>query len=152
MRDTILVQGAKEHNLKNVTVEIPRNQLVVVTGVSGSGKSSLAFDTVYAEGQRRYLESMSTFTKKFIAQLKKPNVDFVVGLSPVISIEQKTTIRNPRSTVGTMTDIYDYLRMLFATIGEPHCPYCGQSVPVRSPKQMLDSLMALPEGSEVEIC
>jgi excinuclease ABC subunit A len=151
MRDTIAVQGAKEHNLKNVTVEIPRNQLVVITGVSGSGKSSLAFDTVYAEGQRRYLESMSTFTKKFIAQLKKPNVDFVVGLSPVISIEQKTTIRNPRSTVGTMTDIYDYLRMLFATTGESHCPYCGQPVPVRSPKQMLDSLMALPEGSEVEI-
>ena len=126
------MQGAKEHNLKNVTVEIPRNQLVVVTGVSGSGKSSLAFDTVYAEGQRRYLESMSTFTKKFIDQLKKPNVDFVIGLSPVISIEQKTTVRNPRSTVGTMTDIDDYLRMLYATIGVAHCPYCGREVPVKN--------------------
>ncbi len=151
MRETITVQGAKEHNLKNITVEIPRNQLVVITGVSGSGKSTLAFDTVYAEGQRRYLESMSTFTKKFIAQLKRPNVDFVIGLSPVISIEQKTTIRNPRSTVGTMTDIYDYIRMLYATIGVAHCPYCGREVPVRTVKGMLDHLMSLPEGTEVEI-
>ncbi|MBN1877671.1 MAG: excinuclease ABC subunit UvrA [Anaerolineae bacterium] len=151
MRDTITVQGAKEHNLKNITVDIPRNQLVVITGVSGSGKSSLAFDTVYAEGQRRFLESMSTFAKKFVSQLKKPNVDFVMGLSPVISIEQKTTIRNPRSTVGTMTDIYDYLRMLYATIGMAHCPYCGAEVPVRSPQQMLDHLMTLPEGTEVEV-
>ncbi len=151
MRDTISVQGAKEHNLKNITVEIPRNRLVVITGVSGSGKSSLAFDTVYAEGQRRYLESMSTFTKKFIAQLKKPHVDFVVGLSPVISIEQKTTIRNPRSTIGTMTDIADYLRMLYAVIGAAHCPYCGREVPVKTAKQMLEHLMALPDGSEVEI-
>src|SRR5512143_2645512 len=147
MRETISVQGAKEHNLKNINVEIPRNQLVVITGVSGSGNSSLAFDTVYAEGQRRYLESMSTFTKKFIAQLKKPNVDFVTGLSPVISIEQKTTIRNPRSTVGTMTDIYDYLRMLFATAGVAHCPYCGVEAPVRTVRSMLDALMALPEGT-----
>jgi excinuclease ABC subunit A len=151
MRDTISVQGAKEHNLKNVTVEIPRNRLVVVTGVSGSGKSSLAFDTVYAEGQRRYLESMSAFTKKFITQLKKPNVDFIIGLSPVISIEQKTTVRNPRSTVGTMTDIYDYIRMLYAVLGEAHCPYCGQQVPVKTSKQMLDHLMSLPLGTEIEI-
>jgi excinuclease ABC subunit A len=151
MRETITVQGAKEHNLKNITVEIPRNQLVVFTGVSGSGKSTLAFDTVYAEGQRRFLESMSTFTKKFIAQLKKPNVDFVVGLSPVISIEQKTTIRNPRSTVGTMTDIYDYLRMLFAVIGVAHCPYCWRQVPVKSAKQVLEHLMGLPPGSQVEL-
>jgi excinuclease ABC subunit A len=151
MRDSISVQGAKEHNLKNITVDIPRNQLVVITGVSGSGKSTLAFDTVYAEGQRRYLESMDTFAKRFIAQLKRPNVDFVVGLSPVISIEQKTTIRNPRSTVGTMTDIYDYLRMLFATIGQPHCPYCGAEVPVRSAKQMLEWVRQLPHGAEVEI-
>jgi excinuclease ABC subunit A len=151
MRETITVQGAKEHNLKNITVEIPRNQLVVITGVSGSGKSSLAFDTVYAEGQRRFLESMSTFAKKFVAQLKKPNVDFVIGLSPVISIEQKTTVRNPRSTVGTMTDIYDYLRMLYATIGVAHCPYCQREVPVRSAKQLLDHLLTLAAGTEVEI-
>jgi excinuclease ABC subunit A len=151
MRDTITVQGAKEHNLKNITVDIPRNQLVVITGVSGSGKSSLAFDTVYAEGQRRFLESMSTFAKKFVSQLKKPNVDFVMGLSPVISIEQKTVVRNPRSTVGTMTDIYDYLRMLYATIGVAHCPYCKRQAPVRNTKQMLEHLMRLPEGTEVEI-
>ena len=151
MRDTITVQGAKEHNLKNITVEIPRNQLVVITGVSGSGKSSLAFDTVYAEGQRRFLESMSTFAKKYVAQLKKPNVDFVYGLSPVISIEQKTGVRNPRSTVGTMTDIYDYLRMLYATIGVAHCPYCGAEVPTRSPEQMLAHLLTLPAGTEVEV-
>ena len=151
MRDTISVQGAKEHNLQNITVDIPRNQLVVVTGVSGSGKSSLAFDTVYAEGQRRFLESLSTFAKKYVSQQKKPNVDFVHGLSPVISIEQKTTSRNPRSTVGTMTDIYDYLRMLYATIGLPHCPYCRREVPTRNGKQMLERLMSLPEGTEVEI-
>ncbi len=151
MRDTIAVRGAREHNLRSVNVDIPRNRLVVITGVSGSGKSSLAFDTVYAEGQRRFLESLSVFAKKFVAQLKKPNVDFVMGLSPVISIEQKTTIRNPRSTVGTMTDIYDYLRMLYATIGVAHCPYCGLEVPTRSPKQVLEHLMALPEGTEIEI-
>jgi excinuclease ABC subunit A len=151
VRDSITIQGAKEHNLKNITVAIPRNQLVVITGVSGSGKSTLAFDTVYAEGQRRYLESMDTFAKRFIAQLKRPNVDFVTGLSPVISIEQKTTIRNPRSTVGTMTDIYDYLRMLYATIGIPHCPYCGREVPVRSAKQMLEWVRQLPHGAEIEI-
>ena len=151
MRDTISVQGAREHNLKNVTVEIPRNQLVVITGVSGSGKSSLAFDTVYAEGQRRFLESMDTFTKKFIDQLKKPKVDFVVGLSPVISIEQKTTVRNPRSTVGTMTDIFDYIRMMYAALGVPHCPYCGSEVPVKSSKQMLEHLLSRAEGCEVEV-
>jgi excinuclease ABC subunit A len=151
MRETISVQGAKEHNLKNINVDIPRNQLVVLTGVSGSGKSSLAFDTVYAEGQRRYLESLSTFAKKFIDQLKKPNVDFVRGLSPVISIEQKTTIRNPRSTVGTMTDIADYLRMLYATIGVGGCPYCHQEVPVKTSKQMLEHVLALPAGTEVEV-
>jgi excinuclease ABC subunit A len=151
MRDTITVQGAKEHNLKNINVDIPRNQLVVVTGVSGSGKSSLAFDTVYAEGQRRFLESLSTYARRFVSQLKKPNVDFVMGLSPVISIEQRTTVRNPRSTVGTMTDIYDYLRMLFATLGVAHCPYCQRVVPVKSTKQMLEHLLALPPGSEVEL-
>jgi len=151
MRDSITVKGAKEHNLKNIDIDIPRNQLVVITGVSGSGKSTLAFDTVYAEGQRRFLESLSAYSRKFVSQLKKPNVDFVMGLSPVISIEQKTLIRNPRSTVGTMTDIYDYVRMLFATIGVAHCPYCERIVPVKNTRQMLEHLLALPQGSEVEI-
>ena len=151
MQDTISVKGAKEHNLRNIDVEIPRNKFVVITGVSGSGKSSLAFDTVYAEGQRRFLESLSAYSRKFVTQLKKPNVDFVTGLSPVISIEQKTTVRNPRSTVGTMTDISDYLRMLFATVGVAHCPYCQTEVPTRSTHQMLERMLALPEGTEVEI-
>ncbi|MCB0124572.1 MAG: excinuclease ABC subunit UvrA, partial [Caldilineaceae bacterium] len=151
MQETISVKGAKEHNLRNIDVEIPRNQFVVITGVSGSGKSSLAFDTVYAEGQRRFLESLSAYSRKFVTQLKKPHVDFVTGLSPVISIEQKTTVANPRSTVGTMTDISDYLRMLFATVGVAHCPYCQREVPTRSPHQMLERMLSLPEGAEVEI-
>ena len=151
MRQTVAVKGARENNLQNVEVEIPRNQLVVVTGISGSGKSSLAFDTVYAEGQRRFLESMSTYAKRFITQLKKPDVDFIDGLSPVVSIEQKTITMNPRSTVGTMTDLQDYLRMLFATIGVAHCPYCGAEIPIRSHHQILERLLALPEDSEVEI-
>ncbi len=151
MRDTITIKGAREHNLKNIDVEIPRNQLVVITGVSGSGKSSLAFDTVYAEGQRRFLESLSVYAKKFVNQIKKPHVDFVIGLSPVISIDQKTTVHNPRSTVGTMTDIYDYIRMFFATVGVVHCPRCGREVPVKSTHQMLDHLLSLPPGSEVQV-
>ena len=151
MRQTVAVKGARENNLQNVEVEIPRNQLVVVTGISGSGKSSLAFDTVYAEGQRRFLESMSTYAKRFITQLKKPDVDFIDGLSPVVSIEQKTVTMNPRSTVGTMTDLQDYLRMLFATIGVAHCPYCEAEIPIRSHHQILERLLALPEDSEVEI-
>jgi excinuclease ABC subunit A len=151
MRETISVKGARVHNLQNIDVEIPRNQLIVITGVSGSGKSSLAFDTVYAEGQRRFLESLSTHARRYVSQLEKPDVDLVMGLSPVISIEQRTTTRNPRSTVGTMTDIYDYLRMLFATVGLAHCPYCGRAVPTKSPQQMLERLLALPEGTEVEI-
>ncbi len=151
MRQTVAVKGARENNLQNIEVEIPRNQLVVVTGISGSGKSSLAFDTVYAEGQRRFLESMSTYAKRFITQLKKPDVDFVDGLSPVVSIEQKTITMNPRSTVGTMTDLQDFLRMLFATIGTAHCPYCEREIPTRTPHQILERLLSLPEGSEVEI-
>lgn len=151
MRQTVAVKGARENNLQNIEVEIPRNQLVVVTGISGSGKSSLAFDTVYAEGQRRFLESMSTYAKRFITQLKKPDVDFIDGLSPVVSIEQKTITMNPRSTVGTMTDLQDYLRMLFATIGVAHCPYCEAEIPIRSHHQILERLLALPAGSEVEI-
>ncbi len=132
MRTSIEIQGARENNLQNISLEIPRDKLVVVTGVSGSGKSSLAFDTVYAEGQRRLLASMSTFAKRFIGQLKKPDVDFVNGLSPVVSIDQKTIGSNPRSTVGTMTDISDYLRMLFATLETPHCPMCKAAIEIRS--------------------
>jgi excinuclease ABC subunit A len=151
MRTTIEVHGARENNLKNIHVEIPRDKLIVVTGVSGSGKSSLAFDTVYAEGQRRLLASMSNFAKRFIGQLKKPDVDFVNGLSPVVSIDQKTIGANPRSTVGTMTDISDYLRILFATLGTPHCPMCQQPVTVRSSYQMMEHMLSLPEGTEVEV-
>jgi excinuclease ABC subunit A len=151
VRETISVKGARVHNLQNIDVEIPRNQLVVITGVSGSGKSSLAFDTVYAEGQRRFLESLSAHARRYVGQLEKPDVDLVMGLSPVISIEQRTTSRNPRSTVGTMTDIYDYMRVLFATIGQAHCPYCGHKVTTKSTQQMLERLLSLPEGTEVEI-
>jgi excinuclease ABC subunit A len=151
MRTTIEIRGARENNLKNVDVEIPRDKLVVVTGVSGSGKSSLAFDTLYAEGQRRLLASMSTFAKRFVGQLKKPDVDFVNGLSPVVSIDQKTVGSNPRSTVGTMTDVSDYLRMLFATMGTPHCPMCGEALVIRTPHQMAEHILALPNGTEVEV-
>ena len=151
MRQSIAVKGARENNLQNIELEIPRDQLVVVTGISGSGKSSLAFDTVYAEGQRRFLESMSTYAKRFITQLKKPDVDFIDGLSPVVSIEQKTVTMNPRSTVGTMTDLQDYLRMLFATIGVSHCPYCEKEIPIRSHHQILERLLSFPEDTEVEI-
>ena len=126
MADAIVVTGAREHNLKNITVEIPRDQLVVITGLSGSGKSSLAFDTIYAEGQRRYVESLSAYARQFLEQMEKPDVDSIDGLSPAIAIEQKSTSRNPRSTVGTVTEIYDYLRLLFARIGKPHCWQCGQ--------------------------
>jgi excinuclease ABC subunit A len=151
MRTSIEIRGARENNLRNVTVEMPRDQLVVVTGVSGSGKSSLAFDTLYAEGQRRLLASMSTFAKRFVGQLKKPDVDFVNGLSPVVSIDQKTVGANPRSTVGTMTDISDYLRMLFATMGLPHCPLCDEALAIRTPYQMMEHLLSLPRGTEVEV-
>ncbi len=151
MRTTIQIHGARENNLQNVDVEIPRDKLIVVTGMSGSGKSSLAFDTIYAEGQRRLLASMSTFAKRFVGQLKKPDVDFVNGLSPVVSIDQKTVGSNPRSTVGTMTDISDYLRMLFATMGTPHCPLCGEALAIRTPHQMMEHLLSLPKGTEVEV-
>ncbi len=150
-RTTIAVQGARVHNLKNISLEIPRDSLVVVTGLSGSGKSSLAFDTIYAEGQRRYMESLSSFAKRFVAQVTKPDVDFVFGLSPVISIEQKTISSNPRSTVGTMTDIASYLNLLFATIAEPHCPRTGETAPSRTSNQILEAILALPEGAEVEL-
>src|SRR5436190_21241562 len=150
-RTTIAVQGARVHNLKNVSVEIPRDSLIVVTGLSGSGKSSLAFDTIYAEGQRRYMESLSSYAKRFVAQVAKPDVDFVFGLSPVISIEQKTLVNNPRSTVGTMTDIASYLNLLFATIGQAHCPRTGEPAPNRSISQIVESILSLPEGAEVEL-
>ena len=150
-RTTIGIQGARVHNLKNISIELPRDALIVVTGLSGSGKSSLAFDTIYAEGQRRYMESLSSFAKRFVAQVAKPDVDFVFGLSPVISIEQKTTASNPRSTVGTMTDISSYLNLLFATIGEPHCPRTGEIVPSRSSSQILEAILSLPEGTEIEL-
>lgn len=150
-RTTVAVQGARVHNLKNVSLEIPRDKVVVVTGLSGSGKSSLAFDTIYAEGQRRYLESLSSFAKRFIGQVAKPDVDFIFGLSPVISIEQKTVANNPRSTVGTMTDVASYLNLLFATIGEPHCPRTGEPTPSRTPSQILEAILALPEGTQVEL-
>ncbi len=151
MRTTIEIRGAREHNLKNISLEIPRDQLIVVTGVSGSGKSSLAFDTIYAEGQRRYMESLSSFAKRFIEQVSKPAVDFLLGLSPVISIEQKTVGRNPRSTVGTMTDISSYLNLLFATIGVAHCPYCRKEIPIRSKTQIVEQILALPAGTVVEL-
>src|SRR5215469_7798876 len=151
MRTTIQVRGARENNLRNIDVEVPRDKLTVVTGMSGSGKSSLAFDTIYAEGQRRLLASMSTFAKRFVGQLKKPDVDFVNGLSPVVSIDQKTVGSNPRSTVGTMTDISDYLRMLFATMGTPHCPLCEEALAIRTPHQMMEHLLSLPKKTEVEV-
>jgi excinuclease ABC subunit A len=150
-RTTIAVQGARVHNLKNVSLEIPRDKLVVVTGLSGSGKSSLAFDTIYAEGQRRYMESLSSYAKRFIAQVAKPDVDFIYGLSPVISIEQKTIANNPRSTVGTMTDIASYLNLLYATIGQPHCPRSGEPTPSRTASQILEAILSLPEGVEIEL-
>jgi excinuclease ABC subunit A len=150
-RATIAVQGARVHNLRNISVEIPRDRLVVVTGLSGSGKSSLAFDTIYAEGQRRYMESLSSYAKRFMAHVAKPDVDFVFGLSPVISIEQKTLTSNPRSTVGTMTDIASYLNLLYATIGQAHCPRTAEPTPNRSASQILESILSLPEGAEIEL-
>jgi excinuclease ABC subunit A len=151
MRNTIGVMGARENNLKNISVEIPREKFVVLTGISGSGKSSLAFETIYAEGQRRFLESLSAYSRKYVAQLKKPDVDFVYGLSPVISIEQKSVGRNPRSTVGTMTDIFDYLRVLYTTSGSAQCPYCNREAPVRTAVQMAEHVLTLPAGTVVEI-
>jgi excinuclease ABC subunit A len=147
--DRIVVRGAREHNLKDIDVEIPRDQLVVITGLSGSGKSSLAFDTIYAEGQRRYVESLSAYARQFLEQMEKPEVDSIEGLSPAISIEQKTTSKNPRSTVGTVTEIYDYLRVLFARVGVPHCPRCGRVISAQTVQQMVDRVLTLPAGTRV---
>ncbi len=151
MQDQIIVKGARAHNLKNIDVEIPRDKLVVITGLSGSGKSSLAFDTIYAEGQRRYVESLSAYARQFLGQMDKPDVDYIEGLSPAISIDQKTTSKNPRSTVGTVTEIYDYLRLLFARVGRPHCPKCGKEITQQTVEQMVDQLMQYPERTRMQI-
>ena len=149
--DYIWIQGAREHNLKNVSIKIPRNQLVVITGVSGSGKSSLAFDTLYAEGQRRYVESLSSYARQFLGRMKKPAVDNIQGLSPAISIDQRGASQNPRSTVGTVTEAYDYLRLLFARIGVPHCSKCGRVVKKQTVDQITDAVLKNTEGARVQI-
>ncbi|MDW8339642.1 MAG: excinuclease ABC subunit UvrA, partial [Thermoleophilia bacterium] len=149
--DELVVHGAREHNLKNITVRIPRNALVCITGLSGSGKSSLAFDTIYAEGQRRYVESLSAYARQFLEMMEKPDVDAIEGLSPAISIDQKTTSRNPRSTVGTVTEIYDYLRLLYARIGRPHCPICGRPIAGQSLDQIVEQVLRLPEGTRFTV-
>ena len=150
-RKYIKIRGANEHNLKNIDVDIPRDEFVVLTGLSGSGKSSLAFDTIYAEGQRRYMESLSSYARQFLGQMEKPNVEKIEGLSPAISIDQKSTNRNPRSTVGTVTEIYDYFRLLYARIGIPHCPKCGREIKRQSVDQMVDQIMTLPEKSKIQL-
>jgi excinuclease ABC subunit A len=149
--DSIVIKGAREHNLKNIDLTLPRNRLIVVTGLSGSGKSSLAFDTIYAEGQRRYVESLSSYARQFLGQMEKPDVDYIEGLSPAISIDQKSTSRNPRSTVGTVTEIYDYLRLLFARIGKPHCYKCGREIGAQSSEQIVDQILALPAGTKIQL-
>ena len=151
MQSYIQIRGARENNLKNINVDIPRDKLVVITGLSGSGKSSLAFDTIYAEGQRRYVESLSSYARQFLGQMDKPDLDSIDGLSPAISIDQKTTSRNPRSTVGTVTEIYDYLRLLWARIGTPHCPKCGKEIRQQTVDQIIDQLTALPERTRLQI-
>src|SRR4051794_2221398 len=149
--DQLIIRGAREHNLKNITLELPRDALIVFTGLSGSGKSSLAFDTIYAEGQRRYVESLSAYARQFLGQMEKPDVDFIEGLSPAISIDQKSTSRNPRSTVGTITEIYDYLRVLFARVGHPHCTNCGRPIGRQTPEQIVDQVLELPEGTRFQV-
>ena len=149
--DAIVIKGAREHNLKNIDLTLPRNKLIVVTGLSGSGKSSLAFDTIYAEGQRRYVESLSSYARQFLGQMEKPDVDYIEGLSPAISIDQKSTSRNPRSTVGTVTEIYDYLRLLFARIGKPHCYECGREISSQTAEQIVDQILAFPEGTRIQL-
>ena len=150
-RKYIKIRGANEHNLKNINVDIPRNEFVVLTGLSGSGKSSLAFDTIYAEGQRRYMESLSSYARQFLGQMEKPNVEKIEGLSPAISIDQKSTNRNPRSTVGTVTEIYDYFRLLYARIGIPHCPKCGKEIKKQTIDQMVDQILSLPERTKIQL-
>ena len=149
--DSIIIRGAREHNLKNIDVTIPRNKLVAITGVSGSGKSSLAFDTIYAEGQRRYVESLSAYARQFLGRMEKPDIDYIEGLSPAISIDQKGPSHNPRSIVGTVTEIYDYLRLLFARVGHPHCPRCGRQISRQTVQQITDAVKEIPEGSRIMI-
>ena len=151
MLDRIIIKGAKEHNLRDVSLELPKNELIVFTGVSGSGKSSLAFDTIFAEGQRRYVESLSVYARQFLGQLDKPDVEYIDGLSPAISIDQKSTSNNPRSTVGTVTEIYDYLRLLYARVGTPYCPNCGEPVKPQSIDEIVNNIMALGEGTKIQI-
>ncbi len=147
----IVIRGARQHNLKNISLEIPRNTLTVITGLSGSGKSSLAFDTLYAEGQRRYVESLSAYARQFLDQMERPDVDSIEGLSPSIAIEQKTTTRSPRSTVGTITEIYDYLRVIYSAIGSPHCPNCGKPIARQSTEQIVQSVLALKPDDRVMV-
>ena len=149
--DELVVHGAREHNLKDITVRLPRNRLICITGLSGSGKSSLAFDTIYAEGQRRYVESLSAYARQFLQMMEKPDVDHIDGLSPAISIDQKTTSRNPRSTVGTVTEIYDYLRLLYARVGRPHCPVCGRPITGQSIDAIVDQVLRLAEGTRFTV-
>src|SRR6266550_1886349 len=150
-QEELVVHGAREHNLKDITVRLPRHALICVTGLSGSGKSSLAFDTIYAEGQRRYVESLSAYARQFLQMMEKPDVDSIEGLSPAISIDQKTTSRNPRSTVGTVTEIYDYLRLFYARVGRPHCPVCGRPIAGQSLESIVDQILALPEGTRFTV-
>ena len=151
MLDKIVVRGARANNLNNIDVEMPRDKLVVMTGLSGSGKSSLAFDTIFADGQRRYMESLSSYARQFLGQMEKPDVESIEGLSPAISIDQKSTNRNPRSTVGTVTEIYDYMRLLYARIGIPHCPKCGREIHKQTIDQMVDQIMAMPERTKIQL-
>src|SRR5688500_19301516 len=147
----LVIHGAREHNLKDIDVRLPRHRLITITGLSGSGKSSLAFDTIYAEGQRRYVESLSAYARQFLQMMEKPDVDSIDGLSPAISIDQKTTSRNPRSTVGTVTEIYDYLRLLYARVGRPHCPICGRPIAGQSIEAIVDQVLRLPEGTKFTV-
>src|SRR5437899_2802537 len=151
MGGNIHIRGAREHNLRSVNIDLPRDSLIVFTGLSGSGKSSLAFDTIFAEGQRRYVESLSSYARQFLGQMDKPDVDFIEGLSPAVSIDQKSTNRNPRSTVGTITEVYDYLRLLFARIGHPHCPQCGRPIARQSPQQIVDRVLEFDEGTRFQV-
>ncbi len=151
MHDQIVIKGAREHNLKNIDITLPRNKMIVFTGLSGSGKSSLAFDTIYAEGQRRYVESLSSYARQFLGQMEKPDVEYIEGLSPAISIDQKTTQKNPRSTVGTVTEIYDYMRLLYANIGIPHCPKCGQEIKQMTVQEIVDKTMELEEKTKIQV-
>ena len=151
MADQLIIRGAREHNLKDVSLDLPRDSLIVFTGLSGSGKSSLAFDTIFAEGQRRYVESLSAYARQFLGQMDKPDVDFIEGLSPAVSIDQKSTSKNPRSTVGTITEVYDYLRLLYARAGRPHCPTCGAPISRQTPQQIVDRILALEEGARFQV-